>query len=584
MTVSFGALGALEAVIDGHPVDLGHARQRYVLAVLLAEANRPISLDSLAQRVWGDRPPHRAAGTLRSYLSRLRTTLAGAPDCTIERGYGTYVLRVDSRAVDLHRFRSSVAAARSADDDAEAAALFGKALALWRGEAFSGLDSPWLSGIRGVLEAERHAARLDSHDIRLRLGQHAELLSVLLPQADEHPFDERLAAQLILALYRCGRQADALDRYERVRRSLAESLGTDPGASLRDLHQRILRSDPALGHLVATRTRPPIETVAPARREHEDSVAELTAIRAVASMIIVAREGDYDRAARRMRTTTPALVREIGELQDEVGGALLAQSEHGVRLTELGERLRTGARQGVAELATVFTECRSSRLGITGRLQVGYVASIGGDVVARLTARFEKLHPQCRVTLTPTRIGHQWNSGDLMAEGDPDVVLHWSPGGDTRSLRLPGRSVGPVIAHQPRGVLVPDGHPLARRSSVVLEDLADFELIDPGEALHPVARDLWVPPVTPSGRPIRRTGETVTDLIGRTRISAEDMLSLVLRGYGLHITVVSLLERYPFPGLTVVPVVDLPPMVVAAVWRTDGESAAIRAFVGALQG
>jgi DNA-binding SARP family transcriptional activator/DNA-binding transcriptional LysR family regulator len=562
--VRFGVLGTLEAEAGGAALDIGHARRRYVLAALLADPNRPVPPDQLVTRVWGGNPPHRATATLRSYLSRLR-----AAGCAIDRTAHGYVLRVDPASVDLHRFREKVARARAADDDATAAELFDEALALWRGEPFAGLDSPWLTGVREGLEAERHAARLDRHDVELRLGRHADLLATLPQLAAAHPFDERLAGQLILAYYRSGRQADALAHFDGVRRRLAGYLGADPGPGLRELHRRILSGDPGLV--------PP-----PAAREEvrTGSLIELAAIRAVATLLIVAREGGFEAAAWRVRSTADALEKEIGELAAEIGGPLVVRDDAGdVRLTELGERLRTGARAGVAELAAIFAETRVSGGRISGRLRVGYVASLGGGLVNRLTAEFERRHPACRVSLTPIRIGARWNEHDLLEEGDLDLVLHWAPGGDTRSLDLPNLRTGPPLLSLPRGLLMREDHPLASRASVSLEDVADYRLLDPSKSLNPVARDQWAPPVTPSGRPIPRTEDDVPQLIGRTRIGPEDMLSLVARGIGLHITVLSLLERYPFPGLTVVPVTDVPPMIAVPVWRASEENEAIRAYV-----
>ena len=563
--VRFGVLGTLEAESGGAALDVGHARQRYVLAALLAEPNRPVPPDHLVTRVWGGNPPHRATATLQSYLSRLR-----AAGCAIERTAHGYVLRVDPASVDLHRFREKVARARAVAHDAAAAELFDEALALWRGEPFAGLDSPWLTGVREGLEAERHAARLDRHDVSLRLGRHADLLATMPQLAAAHPFDERLAGQLILAYYRSGRQADALAHFAGVRRRLVEHLGADPGPGLRELHRRILSGDPGL--------EPP-----PAAREEvrTGSLIELAAIRAVATLLIVAREGDFESAAWRVRSTADALEKEIGELADEIGGPLVVPDDAtgGVRLTELGERLRTGARAGVAELAAIFAETRVSGRRIGGRLRVGYVASLGGGLVNRLTAEFERRHPACRVSLTPIRIGARWNEHDLLEEGDLDLVLHWAPGGDTRSFDLPNLRTGPPLLSQPRGLLMREDHPLASRASVSLEDIADYRLLDPSKSLNPVARDQWAPPVTPSGRPIPRTEDDVPQLIGRTRIGPEDMLSLVARGIGLHITVLSLLERYPFPGLTVVPVTDIPPMIAVPVWRASEENEAIRAYV-----
>jgi len=168
-------LGAVEARIAGRPVALGHARQRSVLAVLLVEAGRPVTVDQLIDRVWGAEAPQRAAGALYSYLSRLRSAVADAVT-GIERRPGGYVLTVDPQTVDLHRFRRLTTLARGAESDRSAAELITEALGLWRGEPFAGLDAPWLASTRQLLLGERFAAELDHNDVLLRLGRHGELL------------------------------------------------------------------------------------------------------------------------------------------------------------------------------------------------------------------------------------------------------------------------------------------------------------------------------------------------------------------------------------------------------------------------
>jgi DNA-binding SARP family transcriptional activator/Tfp pilus assembly protein PilF len=244
MAVRFQLLGDVAARVGGADVNLGHLRQRCVLAALLVDVNVAVPADALADRVWGDRPPQRAVGTLRSYLSRLRQALVAA-DVDIGRRRGGYVLTADPMTVDMHRFRRLTAQARAADGDA-AMTLFDQALGLWRGEPFATLDTPWLNAERNALNRQLLAAELDRNDIALRLGAHARLLDELSARAATHPLDERLAGQLILALYRCGRQADALGHYERVRVRLADELGADPSPPLLRLHRQVLVADPAL--------------------------------------------------------------------------------------------------------------------------------------------------------------------------------------------------------------------------------------------------------------------------------------------------------------------------------------------------
>ncbi|MEU8231454.1 BTAD domain-containing putative transcriptional regulator [Actinoplanes sp. NPDC048967] len=264
MAAEFGVLGAVEARVGGRPVELGHARQRSVLGVLLVEAGRPVTVDQLIDRVWGADAPQRATGALYSYLSRLRRAVADAAEVTIERRAGGYVLTVDPQAVDLHLFRRLVTQARAAESDRSATELIEQALGLWRGEPFAGLDTPWLNAMRRLLLGERFAAELDRNDVLLRLGRHGELLPALAAAVAEHPLDERLAEQSMLALYRCGRQAAADEQYRLIRRRLADELGSDPGAGLRRLHERILAADPTLAAPVADTPAAAVQVTAPA--------------------------------------------------------------------------------------------------------------------------------------------------------------------------------------------------------------------------------------------------------------------------------------------------------------------------------
>ncbi|MGW6011795.1 BTAD domain-containing putative transcriptional regulator [Streptomyces sp. NPDC055210] len=246
MTAEFGVLGSVEGSIDGRPVGLGHARQRGVLAVLLVDVGHPVTVDQLIDRVWGDHPPRQARATLRGYLSRLRQALAATGEAVIDRQPGGHVLATAGTVtVDMHSFRRLAAQARAAGDDIRAAALFEQGLRLWRAEPFAALDTPWLNALRDALVQERLAAQLDLGDLRLRLGQHTALLPELSARAAAHPLDERLAGQLMLALHRNGRSAEALDHYHRTRDRLARELGIDPGPALQEIQTAVLRQDTA---------------------------------------------------------------------------------------------------------------------------------------------------------------------------------------------------------------------------------------------------------------------------------------------------------------------------------------------------
>ncbi|MCR6489139.1 tetratricopeptide repeat protein [Amycolatopsis sp. OK19-0408] len=226
-----------EVTVRDEAVDLGPARQRCLLAALAVEGGRVVAADRLVERVWGAQPPRRGRATLYSYLSRLRQALAGAEGLAILHRSGGYLL---TGPVDLHRFRELTATARAAGDPEQAARALTEALALWRGEALTGLDGEWAEAERERLGQERLAAERDLADARLALGHGDRLVAELAAQAANHPLDERVAGQYMTALHQAGRTADALAHYRLVHTRLAEELGTDPGAPLRQVHNRLL--------------------------------------------------------------------------------------------------------------------------------------------------------------------------------------------------------------------------------------------------------------------------------------------------------------------------------------------------------
>jgi DNA-binding SARP family transcriptional activator/tetratricopeptide (TPR) repeat protein len=246
--LEFRVLGPVEVLRGGRRIDIGHPRQRAVLAVLLLDLNHVMPAEQLIDRVWGEDPPVTVRNLLYGYVAGLRTALvrAAAPDCMLARRAGGYVLSADEAQFDLCRFRRLAAQARMADNDEHAAQQLIEALALWRGEALTGLSSPWLEGVRRALSRQRMDAVACANDIRLRQGEHVALAGELSELIARNPADERLAGQLMLALYRCGRRAEALDVYRAVRDVLASEIGADPGPELQALHQQILRDDPNL--------------------------------------------------------------------------------------------------------------------------------------------------------------------------------------------------------------------------------------------------------------------------------------------------------------------------------------------------
>lgn len=257
--MQFRILGPLEVEGDGEPLALGGAKQRAVLAVLLLHANRVVSRDRLIDAVWGERAPETANSALQGYVSALRKSLGA--DLILTRAPG-YVLETVPTSVDFGRFESLVAegsAALAAGDSGRASERLREALDLWRGEPLADLDSLGFVQIERVrLEELRLSAVEERLDADLALGRHAELVAELHALVGEHPLRERLRAQLMLALYRSGRQAEALDVYQQGRRLLAEELGLEPGEALKQLEHSILEHDPALGAPArAARTSPP---------------------------------------------------------------------------------------------------------------------------------------------------------------------------------------------------------------------------------------------------------------------------------------------------------------------------------------
>ncbi|WP_394618649.1 BTAD domain-containing putative transcriptional regulator [Lentzea sp. JNUCC 0626] len=254
--VEFRLLGTVGAWRGDQAVQLGHGRRRCVLAALLVDANQVVSAEQLLDRAWGDGVPRQGRDTLYTYLSRLRQVFRGL-DVEITRRSGGYVLAVDPQSVDLHRFRGLVARGRSESALTSRLALFDQAVALWRGEAFAGMGTPWLDNVRENLVKERFGVDLDRVDLRLALGRHGELVTSLAAAVREHPLDERLTRQYMLALYRSGRQAEALAAYQALRDRLADALGVDPLPEVQRLHTALLRQ--------AREVAPPVDVQPPAQ-------------------------------------------------------------------------------------------------------------------------------------------------------------------------------------------------------------------------------------------------------------------------------------------------------------------------------
>jgi DNA-binding SARP family transcriptional activator/ABC-type glycerol-3-phosphate transport system substrate-binding protein len=241
----FRVLGPLEVSAESGPITLGGPKQRAVLAHLLVRANQVVPAEALIDQVWGDEPPEAARNTLQTYVSHLRKAL-GAD--RLEGRTPGYVLHVEPDELDAARFERLLHEARSADGQADsAAAILREALGLWRGPAFADLaGEESLSGEIARLEELRIQALEERLAADLASGRHADVVAELESLTRGQPLRERLWASLMLALYRSGRQADALAVFQRARQILADELGVDPSPELVRLQERVLRQDPDL--------------------------------------------------------------------------------------------------------------------------------------------------------------------------------------------------------------------------------------------------------------------------------------------------------------------------------------------------
>ena len=287
----FAILGPIEVHDGMTPLSLGGGHQRKLLALLLLHANRPVSSDRLIEEVWGGRPPETAAKALQGLVSQLRKQLGAA---TVETVAGGYLIRIDDRDLDMLRFEQLVLDARGLAN-ADALIALREALALWRGPALA--DFAYDDFARGEIERleelrETCIERRIELELELELGRHDDLVPELEALVREHPLRERLRHQLMLALYRSGRQADALEAYRDARRILRDELGLDPGDELQELQKAILAHDPALAappraaEPAAGGSRPPRR-----RAVILGGVGVLVLTAAIVGAVVVSRDG-----------------------------------------------------------------------------------------------------------------------------------------------------------------------------------------------------------------------------------------------------------------------------------------------------
>jgi DNA-binding SARP family transcriptional activator len=250
--MEFCVLGPFEVRLDGRTIDIRGSKRRAVLALLVLHANEVVRAERLIDQIWGDARPANASAALQNHISRLRKDLGA--DVVVTKPWG-YVLRTESEAIDLCRFERLVTEAKPLPAK-KRRELLGQALALWRGPALADLALESALAVECArLDDLRLAAIEERVDAELELGANDGLIAELEELVAAHPLRESLRGQLILALYRSGRQADALETYRETRRVLVEELGIEPSLALRELEQAILRQDPSLASAPPPRER-----------------------------------------------------------------------------------------------------------------------------------------------------------------------------------------------------------------------------------------------------------------------------------------------------------------------------------------
>jgi predicted ATPase/DNA-binding SARP family transcriptional activator len=392
--MDFRILGPLEANRDGVALATGGPKQRALLALLLLHANEPVSRDALVDGLWGEQPPETAAKALQVYVSQLRRTLGRELVLTSPSGYK---LVVQPDALDLLRFEELVAEARTAAPSAAAPKLR-EALALWRGRALADVaDAAFAQAETGRLEELRLAAAEELVDAELALGHASELVPELERVVAQNPLRERPRGQLMLALYRSGRQAEALECYQAGRRALVDELGVEPGGRLRALHQAILQQDPALDVEPAQQPEaPPVETDArpptpdPAAREVRKTVTAVCVV-----LTTLSERGEALDPEKLRRLTSRAFV-EIGAVVEGHGGTVetvsgdaisavfglpILHEDDAVRAVRAAAELR----ERLASLAAAIQGEVHARLAFGIGVSTGEVVS-GGQAAVQLRA------------------------------------------------------------------------------------------------------------------------------------------------------------------------------------------------------
>ena len=450
----FGVLGPLEVWLDGDLVRVGGPRQRALLGLLLCHANRVVSRDQLIEELLGDQPAATADRMLRVQVSRLRKALGdvnGSGQPRLQARPPGYLLRVADGELDLHVFEQQVAAGRQALADGNpgrAAELLREAESLWRGRPLADLESEPFAGLEARrLETLRIQAVEDRIDIELTLGRHAVVCSELEQLVTEHPMRERLRGQLMIALYRCGRQADALQTYQQGRSLLVEELAVEPGPQLRQLQLAVLEQDPALDLPPPAARHDAREAVSPAGQA-PGAAADQSGVATDPPAAPPPGPGTMPRPRPRRRIRRITL--PLGMAAALAVLVLVPLSRHGTAQTPLNGNLvaLVSASDGAVQ-ATVPLQAPPA--GVAAGAGSVWVAEPGAGLVARIDPVRRAVEATIPVGTRPTRVvaagGQVWvldQNDRTMARIDPhtDTVAQTiAPAGQPSDILLSAGSL-----------------------------------------------------------------------------------------------------------------------------------------------
>jgi DNA-binding SARP family transcriptional activator/class 3 adenylate cyclase len=462
--MEFRILGPLEVVVGGRPLGLGGAKQRALLAILILHANQVVSADRLIDLLWGEEAPQTAANTLQVYISQLRKAIEparrrrGPAEVLVRRPPG-YVLQVGPDRIDAERFGQLVSRGQrelAAGRNETAAEALREGLDLWRGPALADFSyEPFAQNEITRLEELRMSALEDRIEADLALGRHASFIGELDALVAQYPLREGLRGNLMLALYRSGRQAEALQVYQDTRRALDEELGIDPSLSLQELEKGILMQDASLNL-----PSPPV------------AAPEGTEARCAECDAPVTSEGDLCENCAQRAAAEPLVVRKTVtilscEMSLHSGGGELDPEALQPATARLGEGARSIVERHGATCATSFEDHVIALFGVPVLHEDDALRAVSAAMAMRgaLGELAAELEPSWGLELE-VRIGI--NTGDVIADAA-------APPGTLPAGEAVNRAVRLGHASAPGDIL------LSQRTRHLTEDAVEVEEVDPGE-------------------------------------------------------------------------------------------------------